>query len=172
MRFADRLGLILLALAVVSFACLPALAQPAQPPAEEPTLREAPPAEQPAAAPADKPDQGAVPEEGQVTEPQPPPPWWKGNMIFFVMIGGVVLLYIWMGRSRRKQEAKRRDMLASLKKGEKVVTIGGIVGTVIEVKEDEVTVKVDETNNVRMKFVRKAIQSVGEEAKADTDTRK
>jgi len=172
MRFADRLGLILLALAVVSFACLPVLAQPTQPAAETPTLREAPPAEEPASAQADKPDQGAAPEEGQVPEKQPPRQWWQGNMIFFVMIGGVVLLYVWMGRSRRKQDAKRREMLGNLKKGEKVVTIGGILGTVIEVKEDEVTVKVDETNNVRMKFLRKAIQSVGEDAKADTDARK
>ena len=85
-----------------------------------------------------------------------------------VMIGGFILLYLWMGRSRRKQETKRKEMLASLKKGDKVTSIGGIVGTVIEVREDDVTVKVDETNNVRMKFARWAIRGVGDEAKTKT----
>jgi preprotein translocase subunit YajC len=81
------------------------------------------------------------------------------------MVGGFILLYVWMGRSRRKQESKRKEMLAALKKGDKVTSIGGIVGTVIEVREDEITVKVDETNNVRMKFARWAIRGVGEAAK-------
>jgi preprotein translocase subunit YajC len=70
-----------------------------------------------------------------------------------------------MGRGRRKQEAKRKEMLSNLKKGDKIVSIGGIIGTVIEAKPEEITVKVDETNNVRMKFARWAIRGVGEDAK-------
>jgi len=89
------------------------------------------------------------------------------NPVLFLMLGGIVLLYIWMGRSKRKQEAKRREMLGSLKKGDKVTSIGGIVGTVIEVREDEVTMKVDETNNVRMRFARWGIRGVGDQAKTE-----
>jgi len=85
----------------------------------------------------------------------------------FIMIGGFVLLYVVMGRGRRKRETRRKEMLASLKKGDKVTSIGGIVGTVIEVREDEVTVKVDETSNVRMKFARWAIRGVGTDAKKE-----
>jgi preprotein translocase subunit YajC len=85
--------------------------------------------------------------------------------LFLVLLGGVVLMWVWMGRGRRKQEAKRKEMLSNLRKGDKIVTIGGIIGTVIEVRPDEVTVKVDETNNVRMKFTRRAIAAVGEDAK-------
>ncbi len=81
----------------------------------------------------------------------------------YVMLGGVVLMYVWMGRGRRKKEGQRRNMLNELKKGDKISTIGGIVGTVIEVRDDEVTVKVDETNNIRMKFLRRAIHGVGDE---------
>ena len=58
-------------------------------------------------------------------------------------------------------------MLSSLKKGDKITSIGGIVGTVIEVRDDEVTVKVDETGNVRMKFARWAIRGVGDAARAE-----
>lgn len=94
-------------------------------------------------------------------------------MVFYgILLGGFVLLYVWMGRSRRKQESKRKEMIANLKKGDKIVSIGGIVGTVIEARTDEITVKVDETNNVRMKFARWAIRGVGEDAKSETPEKK
>jgi len=85
-----------------------------------------------------------------------------------ILVAGFVLLWFFTGRSRRKQEAKRKEMLANLKKGDKVTSIGGIVGTVVEVREDEVLVKVDETNNVRMRFARWAIRGVGDDAKVET----
>jgi len=93
------------------------------------------------------------------------PPSGMENYLLPVLLGGVVLMWIWMGRGRRKQEAKRKEMLSNLKKGDKIVSIGGIIGTVIEAKPEEITVKVDETNNVRMKFARWAIRGVGEDAR-------
>lgn len=83
------------------------------------------------------------------------------------MLGGFLLLYFWMSRGRRKKETKRKEMLANLKKGDKVTSIGGIVGTVIEIREDELTIKVDENNNVRIRFARWAIRGTGEEAKVE-----
>jgi len=56
-------------------------------------------------------------------------------------------------------------MLAALKKGDKVTSIGGIVGTIMDVREDEVVVKVDEGNNIRMRFARWAIRGIGEKGK-------
>ena len=78
-----------------------------------------------------------------------------------------MLMWIFMGRGRRKQAARQKKMLAELKKGDKITSIGGIIGTIIEVREDEITVKVDETNNIRMKFTRSAIRGVGDAAKRD-----
>lgn len=101
------------------------------------------------------------------TQPKRKKGFWEGNTMLFVMLGGVFLLYIFMGRSKRKQATKRKSMLASLKKGAKVTTIGGIVGTVVEIREDEVVVKVDETNNSRLRLARWAIRGVGEEAKTE-----
>ena len=97
---------------------------------------------------------------------------WQGQTMLFVMLGGVFLLYMFMGRSKRRQAAKRKEMLASLKKGAKVTTIGGIIGTVIEIREDEVTVKVDETNNARLRLTRWGIRGVGEEAKTEDSDRR
>ncbi|NBB95529.1 MAG: preprotein translocase subunit YajC [Planctomycetes bacterium] len=88
------------------------------------------------------------------------------NMWFMViMIGGFILLYWVMGSSRRKQAAKRREMLANLAKGDKIITIGGVVGTAVEVRDDEITVKVDD--GTRMKFARWAIRSAGEEVASE-----
>ena len=84
-----------------------------------------------------------------------------------LMIGAFFLLYMWMGRGRRKEQQRRRAMLADLKKGDKVTTIGGIVGTLMEIRDDEVTVKVDESANVRMRFARWAVRGVGDVAKAE-----
>jgi preprotein translocase subunit YajC len=84
-----------------------------------------------------------------------------------LLLGVLVLMYVWMGRSRKKQEQKRKEMIAQLKKGDKIMSIGGVLGTVIEAKPDELVVKVDEANNVRMRFARWAVRAVGEEAQSE-----
>ncbi len=47
-------------------------------------------------------------------------------------------------------------------------TIGGVLGTVTQVNEKEVTVKVDETNNVKIKFTRGAVHRVLDDEKTET----
>jgi len=149
-----------------------AMAQPATAPAPapvEPKLVPIPKDMTPTTAPSAAGSAGAAKSTGDANsvggdkgkQPSQGPDMW----LFAVLLGGVVLMWIWMGRGRRKQEAKRKEMLSNLKKGDKIVSIGGIIGTVIEAKPEEITVKVDETNNVRMKFARWAIRGVGEDAK-------
>jgi len=95
-------------------------------------------------------------------------PGFDQNFVIIMMVGVLVLFYVLAGRGRKKREAKHREMLAGLKKGDKVTSIGGICGTIMEVREDEITVKVDEANNVRMKFARWAIRGVGDTGKAES----
>ena len=90
-----------------------------------------------------------------------------GRWFLPLMIGLLILMWIWMGRSRRKEQQRRKEMLESLKKGDKVTTIGGIIGTIIEIRDDEITLKVDESANVRMKFARWAIRGVGPTSKSE-----
>ncbi|QDT46225.1 preprotein translocase subunit YajC [Symmachiella dynata] len=82
------------------------------------------------------------------------PYWW----LPLVAIG--VLFYFMMIRPQKREQAKRQSLLDSLKKNDKVVTIGGIIGTIAAISpdSDEVTVKVDE--NTRMRFRRSSIQQV------------
>ena len=91
-------------------------------------------------------------------------PFGGNGMMIWGLFALIILMFWWSSRSKKKQEQKHRDMLSALKKGDKITTIGGIIGTVIEVRDDEVVVKVDETNNVRMRFIRGAIRDVGQGA--------
>jgi preprotein translocase subunit YajC len=80
------------------------------------------------------------------------------QLLPFILIG-IVFYFLVIG-SKRKQEKQRRDMLEQLKKGDRVQTIGGILGTVVEVRDGEVVVKVDENTNTKLRFSRSAIHRV------------
>ena len=69
---------------------------------------------------------------------------------YLPLIAIMAILFILMIRGPRKQQREQKQMLQSLKKNDRVRTIGGIFGTVIEVKGDEVVLKVDEANNTRI----------------------
>jgi len=94
-------------------------------------------------------------------------PSFFDNHMLMMMIGVMLLMFIFMGRGKRKREAQRKTMLAALKKGDKVTTIGGIIGTVMEVRDDEVVVKIDENSNARMRFARWAVRGIGDQAKTE-----
>ncbi len=151
---------------VVSLGCLAAgvctqtTTQPAQP-AQGEELQSAPKPAGETASPAA--ESQPVPKEKPVSRGP------FDSFLLPVILGALMLLLLWSSRSRnKKQEAKRKQMLASLKKGDKVTSVGGIVGTIIEVRDDEVVVKVDETNNVRVRFARWAIRGTGDAAKTET----
>ena len=80
----------------------------------------------------------------------------------------LVLIVFWwmMSRGRSKERHKYEQMLSALKKNDRVQTIGGILGTVVDVRDNEVVLKVDETNNVKMRFNRTAIKEVIRDAPA------
>jgi preprotein translocase subunit YajC len=73
-----------------------------------------------------------------------------------VFIG--VMMILLMTRSARRQERERQQMMSSLTKGDEVLTVAGIYGTVISVHEtkDEVVVKVDD--GTRLKMTKGSIQ--------------
>ena len=73
--------------------------------------------------------------------------------IMLALIFGV--MWFFMIRPQRKQQKELQNFRDSLKKGDKVVTIGGIYGTVCEVKEDSVLIEVD--NNVKIRVSKQAI---------------
>ena len=80
----------------------------------------------------------------------------------------VMIVFVWMStRTRRRQEQQKKDMLGAMKRGDRIQTIGGILGNIVEVREDRILLKVDESNNTKVWFARSAIHRVlGEEAEA------
>jgi len=62
----------------------------------------------------------------------------------FVLIGGMLLVfYFFMIRPQQKRKKEQHTFLEKIKKGERVITIGGIHGKVYDVSEDTLTLEVD-----------------------------
>ncbi len=96
------------------------------------------------------------------------PDWFKAlSNPMTLMLLMIVVMYIFIFRSKKNQDKQRRNMLSELKKGDRVQTIGGIIGSVIEARETDVLVKVDESNNTKIRFARSAIHKVVDETKPD-----
>ncbi len=82
-------------------------------------------------------------------------PWIPLGMV-------MVLFYVLMIRPERRKRAALAQMLKNLKKNDRVVTIGGILGTVVNIQKDSdvVVLKVDDSGNARLRFQRSAIARV------------
>ncbi len=70
----------------------------------------------------------------------------------------LLVMYFFMIRPQNKKQKEMEKKIASLKKGDKVVTIGGIHGTIAQAKEKTLVVKVDD--NTKLEFNRSAIATV------------
>lgn len=81
-----------------------------------------------------------------------------GFSVFLVQIGlFVAIFYFLLIRPQREQQRKHKALLESLQKGDQVVTSGGVVGEVIHIKDNQVTVKSGES---RLVIVRSSVQSI------------
>lgn len=89
-----------------------------------------------------------------------PSPWSPFLIIMIPTLLFMIVMQMFFGRNDAKEKARREAMLASLKKNDPVVTIGGILGTVVSVSEDktEVTIKVDD--NTRLKMQASAVRQL------------
>jgi preprotein translocase subunit YajC len=87
------------------------------------------------------------------------------------LIWMLVLLMVFMVASTfmssRKQKRQAAEMLSSLKRGDRVVTAGGMLGTVHEVREDSIVLRVDDVSGAKAHFTRGAIQQVIKSSKSD-----
>ena len=84
-------------------------------------------------------------------------PMMQSLLFIFVMF---FILYFLMIRPQRKRQRERVEMLEAIKKGDHVVTTGGIKGVVTLVRDREVVVKVDD--NVKLTLVKSGVARVAE----------
>ena len=78
-----------------------------------------------------------------------------GTLVFLALCA--VLFYFILFRGPQKQKQQHKQMVRSLKKNDRVRTIGGIIGTVVDIKGEEITLKVDESNNTKIRVATSAI---------------
>ncbi len=77
------------------------------------------------------------------------------NLLFLALL--FVMMYLLIFRGPRKKQQQQKQMVQSLKKNDRVRTIGGIIGTIVDIKDDEITLKIDESNNTKVKIIPSAI---------------
>lgn len=89
--------------------------------------------------------------KGEAAKPQQGSGW-----TMWIMLGLIfVVMWFFMIRPQRKQQKELQKFRDALKKGDKVVTIGGIYGTVVELKEHTVLIEVD--NGVKIRVSKQAL---------------
>ncbi|HHX77383.1 MAG TPA: preprotein translocase subunit YajC [Firmicutes bacterium] len=69
---------------------------------------------------------------------------------FLPLILFLVVFYFFLIRPQQKHQKMRKEMIASLKKGDKIVTIGGIIGTIKELREEDMTVRLGDNLDIKM----------------------
>ncbi|MFQ5957700.1 MAG: preprotein translocase subunit YajC [Candidatus Brocadiales bacterium] len=87
----------------------------------------------------------------------PPPAFWTTMVPFMLM---ALIIYLFILRPQRVKETARQEMLAAIKKNDKVITSGGLHGVVLNVKETELLIQIDRSKDVRVKVEREHIVSV------------
>jgi preprotein translocase, YajC subunit len=78
---------------------------------------------------------------------------WLTIAVYFGFF--LVIFYVLIILPRKRQEKKHKDVLDNLKRGDKIVTIGGMRGEIAKVKEDVFVIKAND--DVELEFVKKAV---------------
>lgn len=84
------------------------------------------------------------------------------------MILMIVVFYFILIRPQRKKDKENKNMLANLKVGDNITTIGGIVGTIIKIKDEKIVIETGtKTEKQPMTLERWAVRSVEQKITAD-----
>ena len=88
-------------------------------------------------------------------------------MSFLPLVAIIAIFYFLILRPQNKKQKETQKMLSALRKGDRVITVGGIHGVIQNVKDSTVIVKVDE--NVKLEFNRAAISTVSSQAREEKE---
>lgn len=88
-----------------------------------------------------------------------------GGIFPFLIIFMLLIMFLPM-LAGRKEKKRKAALLASISKHDRVQTVGGVIGTVVEVRGAEIVLKVDEATNTKIRFARSSVQQVLKKAGA------
>ena len=84
----------------------------------------------------------------------------RGYESLIFIVGIFAVLYFLILRPQKKKERQRKGMLSKVRRGDRVVTIGGIHGEVLNVKESEIILLVDSESGSTLKMTRSAVHRI------------
>jgi preprotein translocase subunit YajC len=88
------------------------------------------------------------------------------QLVPMVLIFGI--FFFLLIRPQQRERKRREDMLATLKKGDRVVTSGGLIGTIVGLSDQRVTLKIADT--VRVECLRSAVTGLEGPGRAEQDS--
>ncbi len=80
-------------------------------------------------------------------------------MTFGILILFVLFFYFFMIRPQRKQEKEAAAMRNALEVGDEITTIGGVIGEIVSIKEDTITIETSKFGT-KIRFLKSAVRSV------------
>lgn len=86
--------------------------------------------------------------EETVTEPEPT--FMQQYGMWFLILGMIVVMYLFMWRPEQKRRKQMQQFRDGLKKGDKIITAGGIYGVIKEVNEASLLIEVDSNVTLRI----------------------
>jgi preprotein translocase subunit YajC len=115
--------------------------------------------------PSSGPDQAAQTtlepgDPGANPQPAPAPGWLQTLYSLGPLILIFIVFYFFIIGGNRRKEKERAALISNLSRGDRVTTIGGIIGNVVDASGDEVVLKIDENNNTKIRITRSAVASV------------
>lgn len=97
--------------------------------------------------------------QSQPAAPSGQAPFWASPMFMMILIVGII--YFLIMRPQQKKQREHQMMLRSLKRGDRVVTMSGIYGTIANLDEKIVLLQVDD--KTRIKVSRQSVSQLSEE---------
>ncbi len=92
--------------------------------------------------------------------------FWRNIMDFLAQYGSIILMVVMFGgifflmnRSQKKQEKAVNDMRNNLQVGDEITTIGGVIGKIVSIKEETITIETSH-DRTKIRFHKWAVKSV------------
>ncbi|MBR6514190.1 MAG: preprotein translocase subunit YajC [Clostridia bacterium] len=84
----------------------------------------------------------------------------SGSLLPIIMLVAIIpVFYFFMIRPQKKQEKEKQAMMNNLEVGDEITTIGGIIGEIVSIKEETVTIETARERN-KIRILRSAIKTV------------
>ncbi len=115
--------------------------------------------------------------QSQPARPKPTPEdhdVGAGSNFIFLLVFMFAFIWLFIIRPQKREQDEKQTMMSALKKNDRVVTTGGMFGTIVNIKDDEVTLRIDDQAKVKVRYLKSAISRLAdaEQAKPSGEDKK